>query len=559
MCRKNCTNSPSLASVRGTPKIPTNANASRRNYKSKNSIDNRTSVLYLDARSVKSVSKNRNKLHQLKDAVTLGKFDIVAITETWLDSKVNGSELMHPNYSVYRRGRHDILSDKIGGGVALCVNNNISSCLRHDLEPQEEIVVCEVKPNNQSKILFILAYKPPNGDVSRFICNVSPLLKAATSNFKNVCLLGDFNMRNIDWYNYLSMSESGNSFCNMITENSLFQMNTVISNGGLLDLVFTTEPNLVDEPVECPIDFDTDDSILTFKLNLSGCNTRKIPKVVYNFKQADFSALRSLITNSNRSLNTSLNQSTHMNEAWSIWSSTVTEHINQCIPRVPVKNSSKHLWMVGEVRHMHNCKNTAWAAAKQTNNVQMWNKVKCLRNKLKLMLRDKRNNFMSDLALSLKNNAKRCWTFCRLNTNSRQIPAVVSDGQNDVTDPADKAQMFIAYFHSVFSTPKTGIALPAVSVKSDNMLANIVLSEIDVINVLKGLDVNKSSGPDDIPQKVLRECADELTPSLTTLFNLSMSTCTFPESGSIQMLYQFTKKARNAKLIITDQYHFSTV
>ena len=60
-----------------------------------------------------------------------------------------------------------------------------------------------------------------------------------------------------------------------------------------------------------------------------------------------------------------------MNEAWSIWSSTVTEHINQCIPRVLVKNSSKHPWMDGEVRHMHNCKHTAWAAAKRTNNVQM--------------------------------------------------------------------------------------------------------------------------------------------------------------------------------------------
>ena len=61
------------------------------------------------------------------------------------------------------------------------------------------------------------------------------------------------------------------------------------------------------------------------------------------------------------------------------------------------------------------------------------------------------------------------------------------------------------------------------------MLANIYFSEIDVINVLKGLDVNKGSGPDDIPLKVLRECADALAPSLTTLFNLSMSTCTLPE------------------------------
>ena len=79
----------------------------------------------------------------------------------------------------------------------------------------------------------------------------------------------------------------------MITENSLFQTNNVISNkhGILLDLVFTTEPCLVDEPVKCPIEFDTDHLILMFRLNLLGCNKRKIPRVVYNFKQADFSAI----------------------------------------------------------------------------------------------------------------------------------------------------------------------------------------------------------------------------------------------------------------------------
>ena len=92
------------------------------------------------------------------------------------------------------------------------------------------------------------------------------------------------------------------------------------------------------------------------------------------------------------------------------------------------------------------------------------------------MLRDKRNSFTSDLPLSLKNNAKRFLTFCRLNTNSRQMLVVVFDGQNDVTDVADKAKMVKDYFHSVFSTRKRGIDLPAISVKSDNMRANIVFN-----------------------------------------------------------------------------------
>ena len=82
---------------------------------------------------------------------------------------------------------------------------------------------------------------------------------------------------------------------------------------------------------------------------------------------------------------------------------------------VPVKHSFKHPWIDGEVRHLQ-----TWAAAKRTN-AQMWNK--CLRSKLKVMLRDKGKRFMSDLAQLLKNNAKRFWTFCRLNVLSS--PALV--------------------------------------------------------------------------------------------------------------------------------------
>ena len=54
------TDSPSLASVTGTPKTLTKA--SRRNYESKNSTDNRPSVLYLNVSNIKSVSQNINKL-----------------------------------------------------------------------------------------------------------------------------------------------------------------------------------------------------------------------------------------------------------------------------------------------------------------------------------------------------------------------------------------------------------------------------------------------------------------------------------------------------------------
>ena len=75
-----------------------------------------------------------------------------------------------------------------------------------------------------------------------------------------------------------------------------------------------------------------------------------------------------------------------------------------------------------------------------------------------------------------------------------------------------------------------------------------MFSKIDVVNLLKGLDVNKGSGPDDIPLKELRECADQLAPSLTTLFNVSMSACTLHEEWRYSNVVPIHKKGKKGKV-----------
>ena len=59
--------------------------------------------------------------------------------------------------------------------------------------------------------------------------------------------------------------------------------------------------------------------------------------------------------------------------------------------------------------------------------------------------------------------------------------------------------------------------------------------------------------------RVLREYADELAPSLTTLFNIIVSTCTLPEEWKCYKVVPIYKKGKKYKLIITDQYLSSTV
>ncbi len=59
-------------------------------------------------------------------------------------------------------------------------------------------------------------------------------------------------------------------------------------------------------------------------------------------------------------------------------------------------------------------------------------------------------------------------------------------------------------------------------------LREITFSEEEVFNRLRNLDISKSNGPDGIPARLLKECCQEIAPSLCTLFNLSLQTGRIP-------------------------------
>ena len=70
--------------------------------------------------------------------------------------------------------------------------------------------------------------------------------------------------------------------------------------------------------------------------------------------------------------------------------------------------------------------------------------------------------------------------------------------------------------------------------QSDNtIIENITLSEADVCSVLYNLDINKAQGPAGIPARLLKETARQIAPSLTLLFNKSLSTGVLPRDWKL--------------------------
>ena len=125
-------------------------------------------------------------------------------------------------------------------------------------------------------------------------------------------------------------------------------------------------------------------------------------------------------------------------------------------------------------------------------------------------------------------NPKRFWSFIKSTTGINQQPNFLRDGQKFVTDGVCKANLLNRFFISVFSPsfiePPDTLTSPPI----DNQFTEIQLTVAEVAGVLRSLDVNKSSGPDGIPNRLLVNVADEIAPSLCRLFNLSLSLGVIP-------------------------------
>ncbi|KAI8516278.1 hypothetical protein Bbelb_048590 [Branchiostoma belcheri] len=462
-------------------------------------------TIYLNARSVKAVNKHRNKLVQLESLIHLNSPDILAITETWLTSDIHDQEVIPPNYVTYRKDRQHVHDNKVG-----------------DLEPRDEILVCEIHPPSLGKLALVLCYRPPSADLEPFTDNMATVLTNIQKEYRNCCIVGDFNLPRVDWSTCTATGGGKESkFCEVINNHFLHQHNLTPSNssGNLLDLVFSNFPESLSAINEVPTVFDTDHAILEFMIKCKSQPKRGISRKVFNFKAADWEGLRS--DQSLSDLEEEMGKHSDIDSAWQTWRSTVQAAMVKYIPSRQLKNSSTPPWVDSEVRHVRHKKYTAWKKAKRTDKPVHWAKFRKLRNKLKNILSSKYRNFLDGLSSSLQESPKRFWSFVRAKAKAKSLPSVVKNDGSIAQSAKEKANIFNQYFYSTFSPVDRNTSKPDIDIVSVDALSNLQFSVDVVQDVLASLDITKAVGPDNISPLILRKCADILAPSLTQLFNKS--------------------------------------
>ena len=164
-------------------------------------------IAHLNIRSLNAP----NKFGEIASAILNHKFDLFALSETWLNDSISNDLFSIPGYCPLIR--LDISDGRRSGGVAVYVTTSIAVKRRNNLETCGfELLWVELKVGSDNLICGI-CYRPPGGDLisnARFLDNLQRCLdKINIQPNSLITIIGDFNAH----YDSTNQSESTDFGC----------------------------------------------------------------------------------------------------------------------------------------------------------------------------------------------------------------------------------------------------------------------------------------------------------------------------------------------------------
>ena len=80
---------------------------------------------------------------------------------------------------------------------------------------------------------------------------------------------------------------------------------------------------------------------------------------------------------------------------------------------------------------------------------------------------------------------------------------------------------------------------------TDDSFADLYCDELQIYDLLYGLDISKSSGPDGISARMLKYTAASIAPSICKIFNLSISMGRLPEMWKLSFVVLIPKASNS--------------
>lgn len=466
----------------------------------------------------------RTKVHELYTSVLSEDYDIITLTETWLNDSFKNAELLDDRYNIARLDRTN--GKTRGGGLLVAVTNKINMEIR-DFNSNSEIECLVVKVRFKKEIFYIACvYVPPNTSCDSYVRFFEAMEEIVSENI-SILILGDFNIPSFV-ANNCDKSLLMNEFLSICNLN---QCNTVINcMNRKLDLILSNMN--VSECTKSNFPFVSEDlyhPALNVVIDVH-CNSKECCKIqptyTYDYAKGDYDLLYYLIASTNWS---ELQESNDVNAKVDHFYQRLFSCIDRAVPKkiIKTKSSNKRKYPVyfsvelikniREKNRLHRQVKRGRAGFKHKLEYQHLRKI------VKAQTKRDYQKYHELIEINSNIDPNSFWKYVRSRGDSRGIPSEMRYNNVAVSEPNDIANAFAKYFESVYECSSA----EKIFDYQGNFQFSLITEEV-VMAAIKKLKPKKATGKDNIPAYLFKGYAEYLAKPLTSIFNLALEHNTFP-------------------------------
>lgn len=434
-------------------------------------------------------------------------------------------------------------AERLGGGLAVIYNSNINvQIVDSGSFPSYEFIEFLVH-NCTTPIKILIVYRPPYSHVHRitfntFISDFSSHLESLCLSSGHLLITGDFNVHVDDCENADAIK-----FTKLLDDMNLIQHVTGSTHrsGHTLDLVISrsSDPHVLSGPPEVG-SFVSDHASIISKIKLQKPSPIKYHDI--NYRKLNGINMDMF----KRTVTTSLmcSPDIDVNDMVSAYNDTLGDIINEFAPvitkRVPIR--VRQPWFNSSLKDMKIMKRKLERKWRRTGLVSDYNNFKSARSRMNCFMKKCKNEYFTQLISKNESDQKQLFRIIeKLLHVKKEIP--YPEAFSDFELACNFNKFFIEKINDIRLHLEEGAVA---HVNSERQVAHLFtnfssLSNDDVVKLIKSSPC-KSCDLDPLPTRILKQCIDEVSVSIRSIINCSLSTGVFPSNLKKAVVIPLLKK-----------------
>ena len=521
-------------------------------------------------KGLKLISLNVRNLYPHLDEcyVRFKDFDIICLSETWLNKSYTDEMSSMPGFDLLRLDRENgiILNKagkpKRGGGLAIYVKKDLSkftkilgelSSVSHNLE---QLWISIEKPNVSTKIIANI-YRPPNSKLPECLKELSNSATNAQDLFKHeLVIVGDFNvnynLRHSAAFKQLKNFERNFNLLQLI--NTSTRQNGRSKNATCLDLIFTNMNHIISSGT---LDISISDHLPVFL----------IKKKQKQKSTSSFIKARSFSNYNKQSFQEDLLYHSRWVDFWDLdkdkpaemWE-IMLEVIQDCADHhCPIKNMKVRddtpYWLTRDILSELDHKEYLFKRAKAQNTTESWDLFRAKKNEVKKLLNTAKENYVKNKLDELESNPRKFWRTINVlsgigkNKKGKKCTKIIDEGGKMYED-LEAAEFLNTFYAGVgpalAQKHKRTWEKEKCKIKTDSSFNFSWVSEREVKELIKEICIMKSSAIKGLNTRIVKDAFEVLSFELTYMYNSCMQYGIFPDEWGKSKVMPIPKTKSNS-------------